>query len=123
MAVLQLVSLLAVVQLVSVLAVLQLVSVLAVVAVGELAGKVVVDGGDRSRSKSWLCEMLLATSVAGPLCWAGRTIVAELVSKLVLSVATPGIKVLLISGISSNSIDELKTCSSGQDSLVFSCVG
>ena len=52
--VVQLVSLLAVVQLVSVLAVLQLVSVLAVVAVGELAGKVVVDGGDRSRSKSWL---------------------------------------------------------------------
>ena len=53
---------------------------------------------------------MLATSVAGPLCWAGRTIVAELVSKLVLLVATPGIKVLLISGISSNSIDELKTC-------------
>ena len=83
LAVVQLVSVLAVVQLVSVLAVLQLVSVLAVVAVGELAGVLVVGGG---------------------------TIVAEIDSKLVLSVATPGIKVSLISSFSSNSIDELKTC-------------
>ena len=80
LAVVQLVSVLAVLQLVSVLAVLQLVSVLAVVAVGELAGVVVVVGrgtspdrypgscGDCSCSKSWSCGMLLATSVAGPLC-------------------------------------------------------
>ena len=73
----------AVLQFVSLLVVVQLVSVLAVVAVGELAGVLVVGGG---------------------------TIIAELDSKLLLSVATPGIRVLLISSFSSNSIDELKTC-------------
>ena len=78
----QLVSVLAVVQLVSVLAVLQLVSVLAVVAVGELAGVLVAVG-----------------ELAGVLVVGGGTIVA-----------TPGIRVLLISGFSSNSVDELKTC-------------